>query len=155
MSPQKLRPVWTCPKCGARLVTRNSWHSCGRFTLEALLAASEPAVLALARRYIALVQSLGDVQVIPQKTRLVFVARVRFASLMPRKDHFVAAFALQRRLKNPRIIQLIDYGPRWQMHHLRIERTGDLDDELRAWLRESHDVVGMQKDIRRSPTDQR
>ncbi|HKD39524.1 MAG TPA: DUF5655 domain-containing protein [Myxococcaceae bacterium] len=155
MSPQKLRPVWTCPKCGARLVTRNQWHSCGRFTLEALLAASEPAVLALARRYIALVQSLGDVQVIPQKTRLVFVARVRFAGLMPRKDHFVAAFALQRRLKNPRIIQLIDYGPRWQMHHLRIERTADLDDELRAWLRESHDVVGMQKDIGRSPTDQR
>ena len=92
---------------------------------------------------------------IPQKTRLVFVARVRFAGLMPRKDHFVAAFALQRRLKNPRIIQLIDYGPRWQMHHLRIERPADLDGELRAWLRESHDVVGMQKDIGRSPTNQR
>src|SRR5262249_33103523 len=24
-------PLWTCPRCGARLVTRNLWHSCGRF----------------------------------------------------------------------------------------------------------------------------
>jgi hypothetical protein len=147
MVAQKLRPLWTCPKCGARLVTKKMWHSCGRFTLEGLFAASKPSALALAKRYIALVKALGDVQVIPQKTRLVFVARVRFAGLMPRKDHFVAAFALQRRLKNPRIIQLVDYGPRWQMHQLRIKTTADLDDELRSWLRESHDVVGMQRDI--------
>jgi hypothetical protein len=147
MAPLKLRPVWTCPKCGARLVTRNLWHSCGRFTLEALFAGSKPSVLALAKRYIALVRSLGDVQVIPQKTRLVFVARVRFAGLMPRKDHFVATFALQRRLRNPRIIQLVDYGPRWQMHLLRIQSAADLDDELRAWLKESHDVVGMQNRV--------
>ncbi len=147
MARQKLRPVWICPKCGARLVTKRLSHSCGRFTLKALFAASAPSVLALARRYIALVQSLGDIQVLPQKTRLVFVARVRFASLVARKDHFVAAFALQRRLKSPKVVQLIDYGPRWQMHHLRIRETTDLDDELRAWLRESHDVVGMQRDI--------
>jgi hypothetical protein len=25
-----------CPRCGARLVTRNLWHSCGTFTLEGL-----------------------------------------------------------------------------------------------------------------------
>jgi hypothetical protein len=26
--------VWICPRCGARLVSRNLWHSCGQYTLE-------------------------------------------------------------------------------------------------------------------------
>jgi hypothetical protein len=70
-----------CPRCGARLVTKNLWHSCGTFTLESLFPKSEPAVVDLARKYVALLYSLGDVQVIPQKTRLICVARVRFAGL--------------------------------------------------------------------------
>jgi hypothetical protein len=88
--------LWICPECGARLVSRNLWHSCGHFTLEDLFTKAAPGVLELARRYTDLLRSLGDVQVIPQKTRLVCVARVRFASLEPRKNGFRAAFALRR-----------------------------------------------------------
>src|SRR5215468_7951847 len=106
--------IWRCPKCGARLVTKNLWHSCGQFTLQALFPSSEPKVLALARNYVAMLHSLGDVQVIPQKTRLVAVARVRFAGLEPRKGHFLARFALCRWLKSPRIVKTDDYGPRWR-----------------------------------------
>lgn len=76
-----LPPISICPRCGARLVTKNLWHSCGTFTLEGLFSRSEPAVLDLARKYVALLTSLGDVQVIPQKTRLTCLARVRFAGL--------------------------------------------------------------------------
>jgi hypothetical protein len=141
------RPLWRCPKCGARLVTRNLWHSCGRFTLEALFARAEPAVLAAARAYVTLLESLGDVQVLPQKTRLVAVARVRFAGLYPRKRDFLAAFSLHRWVASPRIVKTADYGPRWRGHYARIASTADLDDELRAWLQESHDVVGMQSDL--------
>jgi hypothetical protein len=148
LSPER-KPVWSCPKCGARLVTRNLWHSCGRFTLEALFARSAPGVLPLARRFIRLVRSLGDVQVIPQKTRLVFVARVRFAGLTPRKDGFVAAFALDREVTSPRIVKHESFGPRWQAHHVRIASPADLDDELREWLRESLEVVGMQAHLGR------
>jgi hypothetical protein len=139
--------LWLCPKCGARLVSRNLWHSCGRFTLEALFSGAVPGVLAAARRYVTLLESLGDVQVLPQKTRLVAVARVRFAGLYPHKDHFKAAFALHRWLKSPRIVKTIDYGPRWRSHYVRIASAADLDDELRAWLQESHDIVGVQSDL--------
>jgi hypothetical protein len=141
------RQLWHCPKCGARLVSRNLWHSCGRFTLEALFSSSAPQVLAASRAYVALLESLGDVQVIPQKTRLVAVARVRFAGLYPRKDHFMAAFALHRWLADERIVKTVDYGPRWRGHYVRITSAADLDDELRAWLQESHDVVGLQSDL--------
>ena len=138
------RPVWTCPRCGARLVSRNLWHSCGRFTLEDLFAGAAPGVLELARGYVPMLRSLGDVQVLPQKTRLVCVARVRFAGLTPRKRGFQASFALHRWLDSPRIVKRVDYGPRWRAHHVNVQAHADLDDELRAWLQESHDVVGLQ-----------
>jgi hypothetical protein len=135
-------------------VSRNLWHSCGRFTLEALFSSSASGVLAAARKYVALLESLGDVQVLPQTTRLVAIARVRFASLYPRKDHFLAAFALHRWLTNRRIVKTVDYGPRWRGHYVRITSAADLDEELRVWLQESHDVVGVQSDLvkRRSVT---
>ena len=143
------RGLWLCPKCGARLVSRNLWHSCGRFSLEDLFAGSGRGILSTARKYVRLLESLGDVQVLPQKTRLVAVARVRFASLYPRKNYFMAAFALHRWLVTPRIVKKVDYGPRWRGHYVRIATAADLDDELRGWLQESHDIVGMQSDIYR------
>jgi hypothetical protein len=141
------RSLWHCPKCGARLVSRNLWHSCGQFTLDALFSGSTPGNLATARKYVALLKSLGDVQVLPQKTRLVAVARVRFAGLYPRKNDFLAAFALHRWLASPRVVKTADYGPRWRGHFVRVASAADLDDELRDWLRESHDVVGVQSDL--------
>lgn len=143
----ELRPVWTCPKCGARLISKNLWHSCGKFTIESLFADARPGVIELARTYVSLLQSLGDVQVIPQKTRLVCVARVRFAGLYPRKTGFRAGFALRRWLRHPRIVKTADYGPRWRGHFVDIRSEGDLDDKLRAWLQESHDTVGLQDDL--------
>src|SRR5262245_13699976 len=112
------KALWVCPKCGARLVTRNLWHSCGKFSRAALFARSSSGALDLARRYVRMLRSLGDVQVIPQKTRLVCVARVRFAGLSPRKNGFVASFALHRWLRGPRIAKTDDYGPRWRAHHV-------------------------------------
>lgn len=143
--PRSQHPLWICPKCGARLITKNLWHSCGRFTLDALFARSDPQVVQLASRFVDMLRALGDVQIIPQKTRLVCVARVRFAGLTPRKEHFVASFALQRWLKSPRVTKTEDYGPNWRLHFVPIRSTDDLDDELNAWLQESHDLVGSQQ----------
>ena len=115
--------------------------------MERLFAASQRSVLRLARKYVAMLRSLGDVEVVPQKTRLTAVARVRFAGLEPRRDHFVASFALHRWVKSPRIAKTVDYGPRWRMHHVRVRTVSDLDAKLRRWLQEAHDVVGLQSDL--------
>jgi hypothetical protein len=149
--PQQARSeIWICPECGARLVSRNLWHSCGRFSLENLFANSDQHALDLARKYIALLYTLGDVQVIPQKTRLVCVARVRFSGLEPRRHGLLANFALHRWLDSPRIVKTADYGPRWRVHYIRVQGEADLDDELITWLQESHDRVGLQSDRRRA-----
>src|SRR5262245_35409559 len=141
----KRRPVWTGPDCGARLISRNLSHSCGKFAIEDLFAGARPGVLGLARKYVRLLRSLGDVQVIPQKTRLVCVARVRFAGLTPRKTGFRVGFALRRWLENPRIVKRVNYGPKWRGHFVDVRCENDLDDELRTWLQEAHDTVGLQR----------
>lgn len=146
------RPIWICPECGARLVTRNLWHSCGSHTLEELFDGAEPGVLETARAFVAMLESLGEVQVIPQKTRLVCVARVRFAGLSPSKSGFVVSFALRRRLDSPRVWKVDDYGPGWQAHWVRIRTIADLDEELSRWLQESHDTVGLQQASTAAPT---
>ena len=138
------RKLWICPRCSVRLVSRNLSHSCGRFTLEGLFAEARPGVPELAVQYAGMLRSLGDVQVIPQKTRLTCVARVRFAGLYPRRTGFRANFALHRWLDSPRILGTDDHGPRWRMHYVDVRAQADLDDELRCWLQESQDVVGMQ-----------
>ena len=94
-----------------------------------------------------MLQALGDVQVIPQKTRVVCVARVRFAGLYPRKSGFRVGFALRRRLKSRRIVSTSDYGPRWRGHFVDVKSEDDLEDELRTWLQEAHDTVGVQDEI--------
>jgi hypothetical protein len=94
-----------------------------------------------------MLHSLGDVQVIPQKTRLVCVARVRFGGLYPRKSGFRVGFALRRWIDSPRIIKTVDYGPRWRGHFVDVQVLEDLDKELRTWLQEAHDTVGVQDDL--------
>ena len=141
--------LWICPRCGARLISRNLAHSCGWFRLEDLFAGSTPDTLELARRFVAMLHELGDVQVLPQKTRLVCVARVRFGGLEPRRRGFLVNFALRRWLESPRIVKTVEYGPRWRFHYLRVTDGSDLDDELAGWLQESHDTVGLQDDQRR------
>jgi hypothetical protein len=59
----------------------------------------------------------------------------------------MASFALHCWLRNRRIAKTVDYGPRWRAHYVRIASAADLDDELRGWLQESHDVVGTQSDL--------
>lgn len=80
-----IRQFVTCDRDQLMIFSRKSLQTRGKLTPEVLFANAPLDVLDLARRYVDLLYSLGDVQVIPQKTRLVCVARVRFAGLYPRK----------------------------------------------------------------------
>lgn len=120
------------------------WHSCVRRSLDELLASSTPRAAGLAKKYVSLLRGLGDVQIIPQKTWLVAVGRVRFAGMVPQRDQILTSFALRRRIVSPRIARHVRYGPRWQGHYVEIRDEADLDSQFRDWLRESYEVVGLQ-----------
>lgn len=141
---QQLKPLWRCPKCGARLVTKNMWHSCGRYTLEELFARSEPHVFTLFEKFAGMVRACGPVTMVPQKTRVVFMVRVRFAAVYPRRTYILVGLGLSRTLDSARIKKREEYASHFIGHMMEIHSHEELDRELHGWLRESF-AVGQQK----------
>jgi len=72
---------WMCPKCGAKLIGRNMWHACRDYSVEAILAGKGPDARALFDRMAELIAQWGPYTVAPAKTRIAFMALVRFASI--------------------------------------------------------------------------
>ena len=115
--------LWTCPRCGHRFVTANIWHSCTRIDLDEAFARSIPSVREVFDRYVELIARCGPVTVIAQRTRIVVMARVRFAGALVRRDRLVANFALTRRLDDPRFA-VETYSRGWIGASLRAAHGG-------------------------------
>ncbi len=100
------------PHFGAKLVTRNMWHSCDTFFLDALFAKSEPngrkAFDALSKSVTA---ATADVTIVPQMTRAVFQLRTRFISVHPRKDHLLAGFNFTEKMPHARFVKVEGPSP--------------------------------------------
>lgn len=139
MTP-RLKPLWQCPKCKEHFVTRNIWHSCGKFELADLFAKSEPHVFEIFRRLEHMVYRCGPAKLIPQKTRAVFQARIRFVACYPRKSYLDCGILLPRRLQSERIVRFEESGGRLVANHLRIYARAELDAEVQRWLKESYKV---------------
>jgi hypothetical protein len=85
--------------------------------------------------------------VIPQKSRIVFQVRVRFAGAVPRKSHLQCGFGFGRRVEHPRFYKIEQYAPRWFGHYCRVAREEDFDGDFTDWIREAY-AVGQQKHLR-------
>jgi hypothetical protein len=145
-----MRPLWRCPRCGAGFVTENLWHSCEVHTIEEHFARSEPHVAETYRAYEDAVRSIGPIEVIPQKTRVAFMVRMRFAGCQFRRRWLQAGFIAKRPIESPRIFKSERYGPRTWGHYVRLRSPADVDDELVGWLREAY-AVGEQRDPSERP----
>jgi ribosomal protein L32 len=139
-SKTKHAPLWRCPKCGERFVTKNLWHSCGKYKLEDLFARSEPHVLSLFKKFAKMLRACGPVRMIPQKTRVVFQVRVRFAGAYPRKSYVLCSIALPYRAEDPRFVKIEDYAEHFRGHMFKVSAPADLDSKLQRWLHESYKV---------------
>ncbi|OLC81494.1 MAG: hypothetical protein AUH72_09315 [Acidobacteria bacterium 13_1_40CM_4_65_8] len=149
MKRDRLPPLWSCPKCGAKFVSANMWHSCGRYRLEDLFATSEPHVFKMFQKFKRMVESCGPVTMIPQKTRVVFMVRMRFAGATVRKTNLRVGLILERKLPDdPRIEKIDTFSPHSHGHYFRIDRANQLDKTMLGWIREAHDS-GTQKHFER------
>jgi hypothetical protein len=120
------------------------WHSCGKYSLEALFARSEPHVMKIFKKLAEMVRACGPVTIIPQKTRVVFQVRVRFLGCVPRKSYLLCNFEFAQRQKHPRFRKIETYAPRWHGHELRVDSEQELDAQVEGWIREAY-AVGEQK----------
>lgn len=122
------------------------WHSCGKFSLQDLFSRSEPRVLKIFRKFEKMVRACGRVKMIPQKTRVVFMVRMRFAGASPRRSYLRCAFILRRKIPNLRFQKVERFGPRSYGYYLAIRSEADLDNQIARWLKEAYEV-GQQKHL--------
>ena len=126
--------LWTCPDCGEKFTTKNVWHSCGRFTLEALFERCDPLVWETYKALEKMALELAPFHVIPQKTRVSFQLRTRCAGGTPYKSYFRFHFLAREVFQHPRIVKVDSYAKDQHDHTVKLNSPADVDDQVRAWL---------------------
>ena len=147
--PTRRRPLWTCPRCGHRFVTRNMPHSCGRYRIADHFKDKDPAMRKLYQSFRRLVKRYGPVTVYAQKTRIVFQNRGRFAGVQIRKRRLDVGLWLKRRREHPRLYRIEFYPPSDYVHRIRLAQLSDFDGTLAAFVKEAY-AVGRQQYGQRS-----
>jgi hypothetical protein len=151
MNTNRKRPLWTCPRCGAKLVSKNLWHSCGKATLDDWKARMGSRARKLYDRFEKMIAACGKYYVAPAKTRIAFLGRVRFAGIASLSERgMTCAFALPRPMNSPRLAKVEEVVPRWWVHRLRITDPSQLDEEVQRWLRDSYRLMGVQERLKDS-----
>lgn len=138
--------LWTCPQCGAKLVTRNMSHSCGRATLLDWKRRMGPRACALFERFERMIAVCGEYHVAPAKTRVAFLGRVRFAGITNLSEKgMTCSFALPYARASARFVKVQEVVPGWWVHTLRVIEPRELDEEVQRWICESYRLMGMQE----------
>jgi hypothetical protein len=145
-----LEGLWTCPACGRKLVGKNMAHSCTDATVEDFLRRAGPHGRALYDKLESMIAACGPYLTSPAKTRIAFMARVRFAGITAISERGMSmSFALPRPVRSRRFAAVQQVAPGWWAHRLRVTRLDQLDDEVQGWLREAYRLMGMQERLRR------
>ena len=111
------------------------------WTVQDHLRDKPPAVVALYRRFVELVQACGPFDYAVSKTAITFKGSRRgFAGAKPRADGLDGYLDLQRRVEDPRIRRASPYTKRLLVHQFRISAPEQLDEEFAGWVREAYQV---------------
>jgi len=122
-----------------KLLARNLSHACGDHSIEKFPRGKDRKLF---DRFVKLIAACGPYDVAPAKTRVAFLAKVRFASVNRIGDGFIDVhFVLPRVVKSTRF-RRVEHLDKLHVHHLRLETARDFDSELARWLRESYREYG-------------
>ena len=109
-----------------------------------------PRARALYDRFEQLIANCGEYHVSPAKTRIAFLARVRFAGITSVSERRIGcSVALPEPVTSPRFVKVEEVVPGWWIHRLAIDDPRQLDAEVQRWLRRSYRLMGMRERLAR------
>lgn len=132
--------LWRCGVCGREFANRNQSHACGRYELERHFRDKKPEIRQLFDRAAAVIEAIGPVRILPEKTRIAFQVRMSFAQLTPKRNWIDGHVVLARRLEHPRFTRIETFSPRNHLHAFRLRQLSDIDADFRAWMDEAYQV---------------
>jgi hypothetical protein len=132
--------MWRCTKCGRDFANRNQVHACGRYSLEHHFTGKPEHIRAIYDAFVQAIGQIGEVRVLPEKTRIAFQVRMSFAQLTPRTRWVDGHVVLARRLEHPGFRTIQTISPRSHVHMFRFTSAAQIDGDVAAWLREAYEV---------------
>lgn len=147
MSDTKRTTLWRCPKCGARFVQKNLWHSCAKHTVHEFLFGKSERAVRLYRYFLKEYRKIGPITLHPTKTRIAFMVKVRFSGVNRLgKDYIAGGFWLKEKIESKKFYT-IEYIPKGNyIHRFKIYNESDIDTEFRRYMRMAYSV-GMRKHL--------
>jgi len=145
------KPLWTCPKCRHRFVTRNLSHSCVNVPLAKHFVGKDPVVRQTFNAWRQLARDCGPVTIYAQKSRIVFMVRVRFAGAMVHRTWVEGTLWLKRRVSHARVHRIMDYGSLGFGLHLKLTSPEQIDASLARLMREAYRIGCQQPDAIHEP----
>ena len=117
------------------------WHGCGEYSVDGFFEGKPARLRELYDAWVALVGEFGPFELVPTKSRIAFMVRVRFAGVTRlRSDGLVCSFWLKRRVDSPRFSKRELLGRNDWVYRFVLRDEGELDDEVRGWIREAYEV---------------
>jgi hypothetical protein len=105
--------------------------------LDRHFARSDPAVRATFDRVLEL---LGPVEVLPEKSRIALHVRMSFAAFMPRRHWLDGHLVLATTEDHPTFRRIEVFSPRNVLHAFRLHGPQDVDDAFVRLLRHAYRV---------------
>jgi hypothetical protein len=105
---------------------------------------ADPQVRQVFDAIVAATTALGPFDILAEKTRIAFHARMSFAAFTVRRHWLDGHVVLARQVSSPRFRRIEVYSRANVVHAFRLVRPEEVDDEVRAWLAEAY-AVGQQK----------
>jgi hypothetical protein len=139
--------MWRCPECRRQFANRNQSHFCGNYELGTHFEGKSEAVGKLYKKFVGRVRRFGPVIIMPEKTRIAFQVRMSFAAVQIRRSALVGHLVLAERNEQPCFWRIDSISRRNHVHHFRIEKATDLDEEFCRFIRKAY-AVGQQKHLR-------
>lgn len=113
-----------------------------RVSWEAYIAGKPPEGLALVEAFRDLVMALGDVELRVHATELTFARKRGFAACFLAPGRLEICVHLLREIEHPCLLASARMTRLVWAHRLRMDALPDLDESIRALVREAWETVG-------------
>ena len=141
--------MWICPQCQQKFVNTNlpagrqdQVHSCNDTVLDDFLYKKSADTVSLFWHFVEAYQQIGKVTIHPTKTMIAFAAKTRIAYVINLGRNFVdIVFPFERPYTDNLCFRKIAQVPGQQQynHHLRLMQPGDINAEVREFMKLAYD----------------
>lgn len=129
--------MWTCPACNQKFIRSNQTHSCNEKTIEDFLKGKSAHTLSVFTHFISEYKKIAPVSLHPAKTRIAFVAKIRFGYIHRLgKNYIDVVLQFNKPYTDNYCFHKIANVPDSNIynHYMRLYSKDDINDEIKKYM---------------------